>query len=261
MGSLMDLPTIVRSHNGRREQADSARPRTRARLGPLFASAVCVIDRSALGQAARHQAATLTAPGGTVQCISAPRPTRRQGSALLARCDGADLLVLGADADAHTLLEHACIPVLLARCCPVGATVTDRIVVAVDGSAEPHRAAEVAGLLASRHDGTVAIVPAPERNPALQRATAASSRIVLQATGVAPRILGEYVAPERAISSAAVALDATLLVLPAGNTENARSNAELIARWVGCSVLAVPALTPAPAAFAIKRPPTIRRMA
>jgi hypothetical protein len=255
----MDTATAIRSHDRRREPADRARPRTHA--GPVFASAVCVVDTSALGQAARHQAAAFADPGGAVHYISAPGPTRRRSSALLDRCVGADLLVLGAAADAPTVLEHACIPVLLARCCPLGAKVTDRILVAVDDCAEPDRAAEVAGLLAARHDGTVAIAPVPERNPALQRATAASSRIIIQATGVAPRVVGEYVAPERAISSVAATLDATLLVLPAGSTEQARSKAALIARWVGCSVLAVPVLTPAPEALTIERPPTKRRMA
>ena len=192
--------------------------------------------------------------------VCAPRPTPDGYSALVARCAGADLLVLGSGAAAPTVFEHASIPVLLARWCPFGARVTDRILVAVDDSAEPDRAAEVAGLLASRYDATVAIVPAPDRNPALQRAIAASGRIVLRATGVAPRVFGESVPPERVIPSVAAAQDATLLVLSVGSTDNARSKAALIARCVGCSVLGVPVLSRAPEALAFERTPTKRRM-
>jgi nucleotide-binding universal stress UspA family protein len=158
--------------------------------------------------------------------------------------------VLGTGATATAVLEQARIPVLLARWSPFGASVTDRILLAVDDSAKPDHAAEVAGLLAARHHGTVAIVPAPERNAALQRATAASGRIVLGATGVAPRVLREHVPPERLIPSVAAAVDATLLVVGVGRTTSTRSRASQIARCVGCSVLAIP----------LEPPPATRRM-
>src|SRR3954453_9943975 len=72
---------------------------------PPFASVVCLVDRSTTGHAARQQAATL-APGGAVEIIAAPRPGRTS-RALLDRCDGADLLVLGAGNEAIDLIRHA----------------------------------------------------------------------------------------------------------------------------------------------------------
>ena len=111
---------------------------------------------------------------------------------------------------------------------------------AVDDKSEPHRAAEVAGWLASRHGGTVAIVPFLEPRGALERATAATSRIVLQAAGLVPRVYGAPPELKRAVSSAVSAMDATLLVLPLGSEASTRSNAALIARLVGCSVLVIP---------------------
>jgi nucleotide-binding universal stress UspA family protein len=203
----------------------------------LFASVVCVVGRNSMDHAARQQATTL-GDAGEVEYIETPRLP--SNTTLLDRCDGADVLVLGADEDAAALIERASLPLLLARSCPSGAEVTDRILVAVDDKSEPHRAAEVAGRLASRHDGTVAVVPFLESRGALERATAATSRIVLQAAGQVPRVYGAPMELKRAVLSAVAAMDATLLVLPLGREASARSNAALIARLVGCSVLVIP---------------------
>jgi hypothetical protein len=203
----------------------------------LFASVVCVVGRNSMDHAARQQATTLV-DAGEVEYIETPRLP--SNTALLDRCDGADVLVLGADADAAALVERASVPLLLARSCPSGAEVTDRIVVAVDDKSEPHRAAEVAGRLAARHGGTVAVVPFLEPHGALERATAAASRIVLQAAGQVPRVYGAPTECRRAVLSAVAAMDATLLVLALGSEASTRSNAALIARLVGCSVLVIP---------------------
>jgi hypothetical protein len=200
----------------------------------LFASVVCLVGRNPMDHAARQQATTL----GDVEYIDTPH--LRSNSALLDRCDGADVLVLGADDDAAALIERASLPLLLARTCPSGADVTDRMLVAVDDRSEPHRAAEVAGRLASRHGGTVAVVPFLEPRGALERATAAASRIVLQTAGLVPRVYGAPTPLARAVLSAVASMDATLLVLPLGSEAIARSNAALIARLVGCSVLVIP---------------------
>jgi hypothetical protein len=57
---------------------------------PPFASVVCLVDGSPAGHAARQQAAAL-AGNGAEEIIATPRPGRGS-SALLDRCDGADLL-------------------------------------------------------------------------------------------------------------------------------------------------------------------------
>jgi nucleotide-binding universal stress UspA family protein len=167
-------------------------------------------------------------------------------SALLDRCDGADLLVLSADAGRETVLEHARIPVLLARTSPAGTELMDRILIAVDDMTQPDRAAELAGLLAARHDGAVAILPVPERNPALRRATAAARRSVFHAGAAIPRVIAEPAPRDEAICSVAATIDASLLVLPVGTSEVARRNAALVARSVSCSVLAVPVAAAVP---------------
>ena len=209
----------------------------RAEARSLFASVVCVVGRNAMDHAARQQATTL-GDAGEVEYVETPR--LRSNSALLDRCDGADVLVLGAHDDTAGLIERASLPLLLARSCPSGADVTDRILVAVDDKSQPHRAAEIAGRLASRHDGTVAVVPFLEPRGALERATAATSRIVLESAGQVPRVYGAPTELKRAVLSAVAAMDATLLVLPRGSEASARSNAALSARLVGCSVLVIP---------------------
>jgi hypothetical protein len=215
---------------------------------PPFASVVCLVDRSSSGHAARQQAAALAA-GGAVEIIATRRPARTSG-ALLDRCDGADLLVLGAGDEGIDLIEHASLPVLLARSCAAGAAATDRMLLAVDDETDPRHAAELAGVLAARHRGTVAVVRAPTLNRTLERATAAASRIVLQAAGMVPEVYEQGTAAENAILAAVAAEDASLLVVPLGNTKSARSRAAAIARLVACSVLlipALPAIRPSPA--------------
>ena len=207
---------------------------------PPFASVVCLVDRSSAGQAARQQAATLAA-GGAVEVIATPRAARA-GSALLDRCDGADLLVLGAGDEAIDLIEHASLPVLLTRSCGAGVAATDRMLLAVDDESDPRPAAAIAGVLAAGHRGRVAVVRAPALNRTLERATAAASRIVLQAASKVPEVYEQGVPAAQAIVAATAAEDASLLVLPLGNTKCARSRAAAIARLVACSVLLIPAL-------------------
>jgi hypothetical protein len=204
-----------------------------------FASVICLVDRSSAGHAARQQAAALAAEGA-VEIIATPRPGR-SSSALLDRCDGADLLVLGASDEAIDLIRHTSLPVLLARSYSAGPAVTDRMLLAVDDESDPRGAAEIAAELAAGHRGTVAVVRTPRPNRVVDRATAAASRIVLQAAGTLAHVYEQDVPAERAILTAAAAEDASLLVLPLGNTKSARSRAATIARLVACSVLLIPA--------------------
>jgi hypothetical protein len=134
---------------------------------PPFASVICLVDRSSAGHAARQQATALAAEGA-VEIIATPRPGR-SSSALLDRCDGADLLVLGASDEAIDLIRQTSLPVLLARSCSAGPAVTDRMLLAVDDESDPRRAAEIAAELAAGHRGTVAVVRTPRPNRAGDR--------------------------------------------------------------------------------------------
>jgi nucleotide-binding universal stress UspA family protein len=222
-----------------------------------FSSVLCAVDRSANGDAARRQAALLASPGGTVELLPLPQPTRHGLQALIDACDGHDLFAVGAGAAALGAAKHAPIPTLIARRCPLGTEVTDRILVPVDGSPESSEAVELAGQLAATHGGTISILQTPARDAALQRAIAASSRTLLQATGATPRLLDQWLPLERTIPSAAVTVSASLVVLGSGSSENARNTTARITGSVSCSVLTVPkSITQLPGASARLRVPT-----
>jgi nucleotide-binding universal stress UspA family protein len=227
---------------------DVAQPANRAERPAepacTFNSVLCGIDGSASAHAAREQAELLASPGGTVELVPAPQLTHEGHRALTERCEGHDLLALGAGAAARAAVEHTPIPILIARWSAPGTRVTDTVLVAVDDSPESSRAVELAGRLAAVHGSTVTIVGAPPRDRAFQRAIAASSRVLLHSTGATPRLFNEQLPPERAIPSAAASLPASLLVLGAGSSETARKMTLQIADRVRCSVLAVPARGP-----------------
>jgi nucleotide-binding universal stress UspA family protein len=206
-----------------------------------FASVLCGIDRSVNSRAARDQAALFASPGGTLELVPAPRLTRHADRALRDACAGHDLLALGADAEAFRAVEQTSIPLLIARWCPVPSDVASTILVAVDGSPDSGRAVELAGRLAAAHGGSVVLLAAPPRDPALARAIAASRRILVETTGAAPRLIGEQAPREEAICSAALAVTASLVVFLTGHGENARRDAGRLASRVGSSVLAIPA--------------------
>jgi hypothetical protein len=83
---------------------------------------------------------------------------------------------------------------------------------------------------------------APHRDPAIERAIAASVGVVLGLTGVDPRVFGEPRPPERVIPSAAAALETLLVVLDGARSQAEKRTTALIAGAVGCSVLSVPRL-------------------
>jgi hypothetical protein len=217
-----------------------ARHASRAGEGPLFPSVICAADRSAAGHAACQHAAVLAA-GAEVEHITTPRPGRASAS-LLDRCDGADLLVLADHDEVDGVFARASLPVLVARGSSPGTSVTDRILMAVDEGSDPQHAAEIVGRLASRRSSELAVVSIPARNRALERATAATSRIVTQVAGIVPQVYGRPVRGDRAILSAVESMEASLLVLPLGRTARARRDAALVTRLLTCSVLAIPEL-------------------
>ena len=223
----------------------SPHPATRAipldaSSGPVFDHALCVADATPSGHAARRQAAALTRGGGTVRSVTGWRAWRREPSIVWKLADGADLLVLGAETFPHTILQDAPIPVLLSRWLPFNDDIAARILIVVDQAVDPDRAAEVAGALAARRGGEVIILPSLARSRSLQRSMAASRRIVLETTGVWPEVLGDELAREAATLSAVRAIDPSIVVLPLGDTPDARTPALSIARLLTCPVLAVP---------------------
>jgi nucleotide-binding universal stress UspA family protein len=233
-----DAPASERvDHEGGSKNAPT---RLEAGSAAPFSSVLCGIDSGANGRAARDQAALLASPGGRVELVPFPQLLRHGDRALHDACEGHDLLVLGAGTGAFRAVEHVPIPVLIARWCPLLTDVTGTILVPIDDSPESSRAVVLAGRLAAVHGGTVAILAAPPRDAALQRAIAAGRRILLQTTGAAPRLVGEQLPREEAIRSAAVAVTASLVVLSSGHSENAKRITAQIAGRVGSSVLAIP---------------------
>ena len=200
-----------------------------------FKSVICAVSEGP-NEAAHHQATTLASPGGTVEVVSAAQLTRTLGDGR----DRYDLIAVGGGAAAFAMVEHARIPILIARRCPLGTEVTDTIVVPVDDSSESSEALHLAGLLAAAHGGTVTLLAAPRSDPALRRAIAASRSVLRRATGVAPRISGEPRPPERVIPSAAATLRASLVVLDCGRNATEKRMAALMVGAIGCSVLVVP---------------------
>src|SRR5918998_4716392 len=126
------------------EGARSDRARRRFGRRPVFPSATCLAGIGVAGRAARHQAAALV-PLGSVRSAPLNSVSHDDGTAVIDCCTSTDLLVLCADQsdDAAFVLAHATKPVLLARTCPSGASVTDRILLAVDDSRESRHAAQL----------------------------------------------------------------------------------------------------------------------
>jgi nucleotide-binding universal stress UspA family protein len=242
-----NAPMRIRADTPRGYVLDRARhsgTRTESNAGgddTPFTSVLCGIDRSVNSRAARDQAALFASPGGTVKLVPAPHLTHHGDRALRDACAGHDLLALGADACAFRAVGRVSLPLLIARWCPLPSEVASTILVAVDGSSASGRAVELAGRLAAAHRGSVVLVATPPRDPALERAIAASRRILVRTTGAAPRLIGEQLPPEEAIRAAAYALTASLVVLGTGHSENARRTAAQLVSRVGSSVLAVPA--------------------
>ena len=206
-----------------------------------FSSVLCGVDNSAYSRAARDQAMLLASPDGRVKLVPLPQLTHHGDRALQDACEGHDLLALGAGAGAYRALQHARIPVLVARWLPLATDLTSTILVPVDDSPESSGAVVLAGRLAAAHGGTVAVLAAPPRDAVFQRAIAASQRILIHATGAAPRLVGEQLPRDELIRSTAVALHASLVILGTGHGETERRIAAQIADRVGSSVLAMPA--------------------
>jgi hypothetical protein len=231
---------------------------------PIFPSILCGADNGTAGTAARRQAAWLAETDAALEIVAARELTRLGPELLGRRCVPYDLLVLPSAPETHLLAARAGIPVLLAGWCPEGKDVTDDMLVAVSDRPGAMRATRLAALIAGRHRGSVSIVAAPHRSQELDRAIAASSRIILSTAGAVPRLLGAIDSPERAVAKAIAAVGASLLVL--GVDPLSPAPVADLARFAGCSVLAVPApvvtggrfMPSESAAVAVRRPEPAR---
>lgn len=243
---LRTRPETIRRGGPSRHDERNSHPRERA--GPRtdeFRSVICGLDRSVDSRAAREQAVGCAVPDARVEIVRPRKLTGHGRRQLRDACQGHDLLALGAGPEAFAIVKHASIPVLIGRWNPLSPTVTERILVAVDGSPDSDRAVQLAGRLAADHDGTVVVVVTPERDAHLERAIAASRRILLRTTGRLPRVIGKPLARDQAIASAAVDADASLVVL-AGRDGYDASGMPATAARVECSVLCLPAVGSGP---------------
>lgn len=206
----------------------------------LFHSILCGTDNSPSGVAALRQAAWLSHPDGALDLVATRAVTGHGPEALDELCEGHDLLAVASEPSAHALIPYVRIPVLLARWCPDGRDVTDRILIAVGEHRGTERAASLAAEIALRHRGTVAVVAAPGHSRGLAHTLAATSRIVMCTAGSTPEILGEAASPEIAVPHAALEAGASLLVVSLGDDAWEAPAAIDLARRTGCSMLAVP---------------------
>ena len=209
--------------------------------GPLFRSVLCGADIGASGIAARRQAAWLAGAAGAVKLVPTGTLTRHGSTALAERCEGHDLLALGADHGSAKLLRDVRIPVLLARWCPPGRDLTDRILVVVSDRGDVTQVAELAARMVREHRADAAFVAAPGLSRDLTRALAATSRIMLRTAGVTPQVIGIPAPLELAVQETAAAAESSLLVMGVGAGGWEATLACDAARRIGCSVLLVPA--------------------
>ena len=206
---------------------------------PLFRSVLCGADIGTSGIATRRQAAWLAGPTGAVALVPTGTLTRHGSAALAERCEGHDLLALGAEHGSATLLQDVRIPVLLARWCPPGRDLTDRILVVVTDRVDMTRVAELAARMVRKHRAAVAFLAAPGSSRDLNRALAATSRIMLRTAAVTPHVMAVPAPLELAVQEAAAAAGSSLLVMGVGDGTTLACD---VARRAGCSVLTVPAL-------------------
>jgi nucleotide-binding universal stress UspA family protein len=243
---------------------------------PVFGSIVCGVGPGEASLEAARQAAML-ATGGDLSLVAiepagAEAASRRQLAAarditrvhgldptvtevradavtpaLLLLAAHHDLLVVGAHrADeghpdtARAAVHQAPVPVMVARAPRAGAEVTDRLLIAIDGSPEAHDAMTVAGALARRHAAEVAVVaplPGHSEHPAVLAADLAEARVFTHR----PAVLDGDDGAE-AIVRAARAVDATLVVMGSRGLSGIAalsSVSEHVAHEAHCSVLVV----------------------
>ena len=208
--------------------------------GPLFRSVLCGVDLGASGIATRRQAAWLAGPAGAVELVPAGTLTRHGSAALAERCEGHDLLALGADHGSVTLLRDVRIPVLLARWCAPGRDLTDRILVVVSDRGDVTQVAELAARMVREHRADAVFVAAPGSSRELNRALAATSRIMLRTASVTPQVIGVPAPLELAVQETAAA-ESSLLVMSVGAAGWDPTLACDVGRRIGCSMLLVPA--------------------
>ena len=242
---------------------------------PLFGRILCVTLFTAAGAEAVRQAAILAGPGGTIELVSVaperppgmPRPQAEQIEALvmgtrvsrelgvgcvthiveafdepggvLERCAGHDLVVVPASATGLAVFSRAPIAVLVTRAPSVSSTFPESVLVAVDGTAEAHAAAQIGAAIASGSGALVTLVASPEHDAAHQHALQDDVRAVEQVTGTRPLVLDEHRSPVPSILTAAAEMEASLIVIGRRPGHAMTRVSTQVAGSAGCSVLVV----------------------
>jgi len=140
---------------------------------------------------------------------------------------------------ASAMAHHAPCSVLIAR--EGDADFPGRILHAGDGSPESQDAARIAGLIASRHGGSVSTLHVSHDGTDTAR-LAEESVLLIEATGVEAVRLDEEGSPHRKIVEKADAIGASLIVLGSRGFTGLRalgSVSERVAHHASCSVLIV----------------------
>lgn len=140
---------------------------------------------------------------------------------------------------ASAMAHHAPCSVLIAR--EGGSEFPGRVLHTGDGSPESQDAARIAGLIASRHGGSVTTLHVSHDGTDTSQ-LAEESVLLIEATGVEPVTLAEEGSPHRKIVEKADSMGASLIVLGSRGLTGLRalgSVSERVAHHAACSVLIV----------------------
>ena len=132
---------------------------------------------------------------------------------VLASIEGHDLIVVPDGGTALDVLSDAPTSVLIARAASSPTPFPERILIAVDGTAEAHAAARVGAELSLRHAAPVSLVSTPEHDSGHQDALEQDIEVVERITGKRPIVLDEYRGPASSILAAAAGVEASLIVM------------------------------------------------
>lgn len=196
---------------------------------PPFERILCVTELPADGETVR-QATALAAPHATIDLVSA---------AVTEPGAYHDLVVAPASALGLEVLRHAAGPVLITRAPSAPTPFPESILVAVDGTAQAHAAAQLGAELSVRHRAPVTLVASPEHDAVHQHALQRDIEVVERITGRRPLVLDEHRGPVPSILAAAAGIEASLIVMGRRSGAPHASVSAQVAGAATCSVLVV----------------------
>ena len=167
-----------------------------------------------------------------------------------------DLLVIGARVTSRavgailgstvsSVVHHATTPLLVSREPPGRCDFPQRILVASDGSASSHRAVQIAGDIAARHEAAITLIRVSGHRSAGARLRFGEDAAALfERLGAEPIVETAYGHPQQAIVEAARRQQASLIVMGSRGLRGIHSlgsTSERVAHRAPCSVLVVQA--------------------